>query len=439
VVAPTPNRWVKQVGCVAAMAAVWFVAGPAHAAAMVAADTSWILTSTALVLFMNIPGLSCFYGGLVKRSSVLSVLMQCFAITCMMSLIWFTVGYSLSFSTVGMVEGSRGLASMVGGLDKSFLQGVTMSTLNGTIPEALWVLFQMTFAVITPALMVGSFVERMKFNAVMWYVALWSVAVYFPMCHMVWGGPGALMADAGVLDFAGGIVVHITAGIGALVGALMLGPRKENVMACSNIVLTFIGTGMLWVGWFGFNGGSAAAAGQEAAFACLATQLAAATAAFVWMMQDVMETGKASLVGICTGSIAGLATVTPASGFVGPVGAVLMGALAGVVCRWFSTTVKESFKYDDSLDVFGVHGVGGFLGTCVLGIFGHTYFGGFNEVPMLKQTMIQCTAAVGSALYTAVASYLCLKITAAITGGLRAPEEGEEKGMDLYSHDEVYA
>jgi Amt family ammonium transporter len=416
------------------------MAGPAAAAAAplpvaVGADTAWILTSTALVLFMTIPGLSAFYGGLVKRECVLSVLMQCFAITCMVSIMWVVCGYSLSFSTVGMVEGAKGMASFVGGLDKSFLSGVGMSSLNGTIPEALWVLFQMTFAIITPALMIGSFVERMKFNAIMWYVALWMVAVYFPFCHMVWGGPGALLADMGVIDFAGGIVVHITAGIGALVGCIMLGPRKENKLACDNLTLTCLGTGMLWVGWFGFNGGSAGTAGAEAAFACLATQISAATAAFVWMLQDLKEFGKASLVGICTGSIAGLATITPAAGSVGPLGALCIGICAGIVCRFFSTTVKEMGGYDDSLDVVGVHGVGGFLGTCILGIFGNSMFGGFVDTPMMQQTIIQCSAAVGCALYTAVASFICLKIAAAISGGLRVPAEAEGS-TDKFSHDE---
>eukprot|EP00241_Pyramimonas_parkeae_P002354 CAMPEP_0114246116 /NCGR_PEP_ID=MMETSP0058-20121206/12274_1 /TAXON_ID=36894 /ORGANISM="Pyramimonas parkeae, CCMP726" /LENGTH=525 /DNA_ID=CAMNT_0001359247 /DNA_START=43 /DNA_END=1620 /DNA_ORIENTATION=+ len=428
----------KAAMCVAVCAAVGLAASPAHATAgLVAADTAWVLTSTALVLFMTVPGLSAFYGGLVKRDSVLSVLMQCFAITCLMSVLWVVCGYSLSFSTVGMVEGARGLPSIIGGLDKAFLTGVTAESLTGTIPEALWCLFQMTFAIITPALMVGSFVQRMKFNAVMWYVFMWAFAVYFPACHMVWGGAGGFFADMGVLDFAGGIVVHITAGIGALVGAIMLGPRKENKLACGNITLTCLGTGMLWVGWYGFNGGSAIAAGSGAAYAALSTQISAATAALVWMLQDIAETGKASLVGICTGSIAGLAAITPASGFTGPLGALCMGVLSAVVCRFFSTTIKETFNYDDSLDVFGVHGVGGFLGTCLLGILGHTSLGGFNAVPMMQQTKVQCIAAVATALYTAVASFVCLKITSAITGGLRVPVEAEEKGLDMYSHDEI--
>ena len=391
-----------------------------------------ILLPTALVLFMTIPGLSAFYAGIVKRKNMLSVLMQCFSLTCVMSVLWYAVGYSLSFSSGGAFPG------VLGGLDKVFLAGVTKAAVWETIPEALWALYQMTFAIITPALMVGSFVERMKFNAVMWYCVLWMFAVYFPACHMVWGPNGA-MAAAGVLDFAGGIVVHITAGIGALVGAAVLGPRKENKMVAGNLVLTVLGTGMLWVGWYGFNGGSALAAGADAAFACLATQIAAATAAMTWCAQDIAENGKASMLGIATGSIAGLATVTPCAGFVGPLGALFLGLVAGVVCRYFSLVLKEKYGYDDSLDVFGVHGVGGFVGTCLLGIAASPALGGFNvETTAMAQTVIQCTAAVATAAYTAVASFVCLKITAAICGGeLRVPEGAEQgEGLDMWCHGE---
>jgi|TARA_B110000977_G_scaffold17311_1_gene21051 Amt family ammonium transporter len=408
-----------------------------------------------LVLFMTIPGLSAFYAGIVKRKNMLSVLMQCFSITCVMTLLWYGVGYSLCFSEMGN--------GVLGGLDKVFLQGITKASIWETIPEALWALYQMTFAIITPALMVGSFVERMKFSAVMWYSTLWMFAVYFPACHMVWG-PGGAMAAAGVLDFAGGIVVHITAGIGALVGAMVLGPRKENKMVPGNLVLTVLGTGMLWVGWYGFNGGSALSAGADAAFACLATQIAAATAAMVWTAQDVLETGKASMLGIATGSIAGLATVTPCAGFVGPAGACVLGVAAGVVCRYFSLVLKEKFGYDDSLDVFGVHGVGGFVGkyfpfttfrrliahtrltfilflsgTCLLGIVAAPALGGFNfSTSVGQQTVIQCVAAVGTAVYTAVASYVLLLLVKKIVGGdLRVPASAEQgEGLDQYCHGE---
>ena len=380
---------------------------------------------------MTIPGLSAFYAGIVKRKNMLSVLMQCFSLTCLMTILWYTVGYSLSFSDAGN--------SIIGGLDKAFMAGITKASVWETIPEALWALYQMTFAIITPALMVGSFVERMKFNSVVWYCGLWMFAVYFPACHMVWG-PDGFMAAKGVMDFAGGIVVHITAGIGALVGATVLGPRKENKMIAGNLVLTVLGTGMLWVGWYGFNGGSALAAGADAAFACVATQIAAAAAASVWAIQDIKETGKASMLGIATGSIAGLATVTPCAGFVGPLGALILGVAAGVVCRFFSLVVKERYGYDDSLDVFGVHGVGGFLGTCMLGIVASPMFGGFNtDTTMMTQTIIQCTAAFATAAYSAVASYVCLMIAKAITGGsLRVPEGAEQgEGLDMWCHGEA--
>jgi ammonium transporter len=419
-------------------------AAAAAAIAVNAGDTAWILTSSALVLFMTIPGLAAFYAGLVKRKNLITVLGQCFALTCMMTIIWFVCGYSMCFSTAGlfgtaaMKEGATGLSAFIGGLDKMFLAGVGPASMHETIPEILWVLYQCTFAIITPALMVGSMVERMKFNAVMWYCALWSFAVYFPACHMVWGGGGGYFADLGVLDFAGGIVVHITAGIGALVAAIKVGKRKEMEMTVGNLVLTFLGTAMLWVGWFGFNGGSALSAGANAAFACMATQIAAATAAVTWTLWDIKEFGKASVLGTCTASIAGLATITPMAGFIGPKGAFLGGIAAGVICRFFSTTVKEYFGYDDALDVFGVHGVGGFLGTIMLGILCHPVLGGFNDVPMLKQTIVQVYAAVATAVYTAVASYACLLVTEKITDGLRVPPEAEASmlGLDEYSHKE---
>ena len=438
------ERGVGKGAVLAAALAVgaFTLGGPASAAAaavpaVVAADTCWILISSALVLFMTIPGLAAFYAGLVRRTNTLSVLIQCFALTAHMSVLWFLCGYSLSFSEVGMKEGATTLASFIGGLDKVGLAGVSMSSVAGTIPEALWVLYQMTFAIITPALMIGAIVERMKFNAVMWFCTLWMFAVYFPACHMVWGGPGAFFADMGVLDFAGGIVVHITAGIGALVAAMYLGERKENKMHQGNLVLTFLGTAMLWVGWFGFNGGSAGAASAGAAFACLATQLSASVSAIVWTALDVIENGKVSVLGTCTASIAGLAAITPAAGFVGPVGACLMGAASAIVCRFFSTTVKEKFGYDDSLDVFGVHGIGGFLGTILLGVLASPALGGFNEVPVMKQTIVQVIAAVSTAVYTAGATWTCLKITDKITNGIRVPDEAEEQGLDVYSHGET--
>ena len=394
----------------------------------VGADAAWILTCSALVLFMTLPGLSAFYGGLVRRKNQLSVFAQCLVCALVTSVMWWAFGYSLCFSEAPNAA--------VGGLDKAFLMSITKDSLQETLPEALWALYQMTFAVITPALMIGAFVERMKFNASIVYMAVWSVLVYYPACHLIWGG-GALAA-AGVIDFAGGIVVHITAGIGALVAAIVVGPRKENRMVPGNILLTLLGTGMLWVGWFGFNGGSAGAAGHDAAFANLVTHLSASIAGLVWMALDYMETKKTSIVGICTGCVAGLAAITPAAGSVGPLGGILMGTISALICRYFSTEVKTKFGYDDSLDVFGVHGVGGFVGTILLAVLGAPAFGGFVETPMMTQLGIQTAAALATVAYTGVASYLALKVTDKVCGGLRVEDVVETKtGLDQYCHGEA--
>lgn len=401
------------------------------------ADTAWVLTSTALVLFMTIPGLSLFYAGLVKKANVLSVLMHCFVITAMMTLMWVTFGYSMSFSTVGMEEGTVNLASMVGGLDKAMLTGVTDASLVGTIPEALWVMFQMTFAIITPALMVGAFVERMKFPAMLAFVALFATFIYFPICHMVWSGPGALMADLGVLDFAGGIVVHITAGFAALLSCIMVGPRKENKMTPHSLPLTVTGAGMLWVGWFGFNAGSAAASGALAASAMLVTQVSAATATLVWMIQDWIQDGKPTMLGAATGSIAGLASITPAAGFVGVPGALMIGLAGGIICRWFALTVKTKYAYDDSLDVFGVHGMGGFLGTILCGVFCSELFGGNQgAVSIVNQVGVQTVCSVATVVYTLAATWLILKGIEK-TIGLRVTDGDELVGLDAAEHGEV--
>lgn len=394
----------------------------------IAADAAWILTCSALVLFMTLPGLSAFYGGLVRRKNQLSVFMQCLVCACVTSVMWFGFGYSLCFGDAPN--------AVVGGLDKAFMSGITLDSMVETLPEALWALYQMTFAVITPALMIGAFVERMKFNASIIYMALWSLFVYYPACHLIWGG-GAL-GNAGVIDFAGGIVVHVTAGVGALVAAIVVGPRKKNQMVAGNILLTLLGTGMLWVGWFGFNGGSAAAAGAQAAFANLVTHLSASMAGLTWMAADIRETGKTSVIGVCTGCVAGLAAITPAAGSVGPKGAIVIGLLSAIICRFFSTTVKEKLGYDDSLDVFGVHGVGGFVGTILLAILGTPAWGGFNETAVLPQLVIQLSAAVGVGLYTAVASYACLKITSTMTDGLRVSDDTEVgAGLDTVCHGET--
>merc|ERR1712091_512310 len=387
----------------------------ARAGIAIAADAAWILTCSALVLFMTLPGLSAFYGGLVRRKNQLSVFMQCLACACVASVMWFAFGYSLCFTDAP--------GSPVGDLSKAFMRGITMDSLVETLPEALWALYQMTFAVITPALMIGSFVERMKFNSSILYMALWSAAVYYPACHLIWGG-GALGA-AGVIDFAGGLVVHVTAGVGALMGAYVVGPRQNNQMVPGNLLLTLLGTGMLWVGWFGFNGGSAASAGAGAAFANLVTHLSASMAGLMWLLLDYRETGKTSAIGLCTGAVAGLAAITPAAGSVGPLGAVIIGALSASICRFASTTVKERAGYDDSLDVVGVHGVGGLVGTIALAVFGAPAFGGFMTEPVLQQLGIQAAASLGIGLYTAAASYACLRVISRVTGGLRAPEEAE--------------
>jgi Amt family ammonium transporter len=402
-------------------------------------DTAWMLTSTALVLFMTIPGLSLFYGGLVRTKNVLSVLMHCFVLTCAISLLWLAYGYSVAFDTAGMQAGATGLHAFVGGLGKAFLAGVGPGTLWGTIPEPLFFAYQATFAIITPALIVGAFAERMKFSAMLAFMAGWLTFVYLPVCHMVWGGPGAYFADLGVLDFAGGIVVHVTAGIAALVVCSVIGPRTgwpQTLMAPHNLGLTVAGTGMLWVGWFGFNAGSALSAGGSAAMALVVTHLSASAAAMTWMTIEWLRHRKPSVLGICTGAVAGLAAVTPASGYIGPVGALGIGVSSGVLCFFASTQMKQRFGYDDSLDVFGVHGVGGFLGTVLAGLFCSPAFGGLlPDRNIGTQIGLQVFAALAVAAYTAVVTLALAKGVDAWLG-LRVADLGEEEGLDLYLHGE---
>ncbi len=404
------------------------------------ADTAWILVSTALVLFMTIPGLSLFYGGLVHSKNVLSVLMQCLALTAAVSVVWLMFGYSLAFDTTGMEAGSTGLHAFIGGLSRAFLSGVDASTEWGTIPEVLFFSFQMTFAIITPALIVGAFAERMKFSAMLLFSLVWLVVVYIPICHMVWGGEGSFFGDRGVLDFAGGIVVHITAGVAALVACIVIGPRTgygSTPMFPHNLTMTITGTGMLWVGWFGFNGGSALAANGDAAMAITVTHLSAATAALTWMAIEWGIHGKPSALGLATGAIAGLAAVTPASGFIGPVGGFLIGLASGAICFYASTTVKQKLGYDDSLDVFGVHGVGGFVGTILAGVFCAGAFGGnMGDVSIAGQVGTQFFAAVVAIVYTAVASWLILKIVDVLVG-LRVDGDTEDQGLDIILHEEA--
>ena len=391
-------------------------------------DTAWILVSTALVLFMTIPGLALFYGGLVRTKNVLSVLMQCMTLTAAISLVWYAFGYSLAFDEGG---------AFFGGMSKAFLAGITGGTLAGTIPEILFSAFQMTFAIITPALMVGAFVERIKFSGMLVFSLLWLVVVYLPACHMVWGG--GYLGELGVMDFAGGIVVHVTAGVGALVACIVIGPRQgypNTAFFPHNMTMTVTGTAMLWVGWFGFNGGSALGSNGDAAMAITATHLSASAAALTWMTIEWIKHGRPSALGLATGAIAGLAAVTPASGFIGPTGGLIIGIASGALCFLASTTVKQKLGYNDSLDVFGVHGVGGFLGTVMVGFLAAEAFGGnVADLDAGSQTMLQFTAAVGVALFTAVATWITLKITDALVG-LRVTEQEEADGLDIVSHEE---
>ena len=402
-------------------------------------DTAWILVSTALVLFMTIPGLALFYGGLVQTRNVLSVLMQCLSLTALLSVLWVAIGYSLAFDGTGMEKDATGLHAFVGSGAKAFLKGITGGTMSGSLPEVLFAAFQMTFAVITPALIIGAFAERMKFSACLWFSAIWLLVVYAPICHMTWAGEGGYFADMGVFDFAGGIVVHITAGLAALVACIVIGPRKLHPDALEpphNMTMTFTGTAMLWVGWFGFNAGSALAANGDAAMALMVTHLSASAATLTWMAIDWIKIGKPSVLGAATGSIAGLAAVTPASGFIGPVGGISIGICSGLLCWYFSTVIKNKFKYDDSLDVFGVHGIGGLVGTLLAGVFAHEYFGGNQgALNVGSQVAVQAKAIVITAVYTVIASWIILKIVGAVIG-LRVTESEEVAGIDYALHDE---
>lgn len=400
------------------------------------ANTAWILTATALVLLMTLPGLALFYGGLVRRKNILSILMQCFAIAGVSSILWFIVGYSLAFG-----EGN----AWIGDFSKVLMVGMTKETLAGDIPESLFMLFQMTFAVITPALIIGAYAERMKFSAVLLFSGLWLLVVYAPITHWVWGG--GWLAQMGVYDFAGGIVVHITAGVAALVAALVLGPRHgfpKTPMLPHNLTMTVTGAGMLWVGWFGFNGGSALAANGDAAMAMLVTHLSASAGALTWAAIEWKKFGKASVLGAVTGMVAGLGTITPASGFVGPGGALIIGVSAGVVCFYSTVYIKHKLKIDDSLDVFPVHGIGGILGTLLAGVFASTELGAFSGFgyaegisTMIGQVTVQLIGIGATILYTAIVSYLLFKLVALMTKGLRVSKEQEITGLDITEHDEV--
>ncbi len=396
-------------------------------------DTAWILTSTALVLFMTLPGLALFYGGLVRARNLLSVLMQCFAVACMMSVLWMVLVYSLAFGDGGSAN------AWIGGSGKAFLSGVGADTLLGTIPESVFFMFQMTFAIITPALIVGAYVERIKFSAVLWFSGIWLILVYAPVCHWIWGG--GWLADLGVKDFAGGLVVHVTAGISALVIAKALGGRRgfpREITPPHHPGLTMIGAAMLWIGWFGFNAGSALAADASAGMAMAVTHISAATASIVWMGIEWVKHGKPSLVGIVTGMVAGLATITPGSGFVGPMGALVFGILAGFVCYWSVGFIKQKVRIDDSLDVFAVHGVGGALGILLTSFFGAEALGGMglgDGITMGKQFGAQIVGLVAVAVWSLVISFILVKVIQKTTG-LRVSEEDEIEGLDITSHGE---
>ena len=404
-------------------------------------DTAWMLTATALVLLMTIPGLALFYAGMVRSKNVLSVMMQCFAITALITVLWTVYGYSVAFDTTGMVAGTTNFNSFFGGFGKAFFADVGRDSLVLAIPESVFATFQLTFAIITPALIVGAFAERMRFGALLAFITGWFTLSYLPIAHMVWAGPGGYLWDAGVIDFAGGTVVHINAGIAGLVACLMLGKRKgfpTTAMPPHNLTYTLIGASLLWVGWFGFNAGSAVAANGSAGMAMLVTQIATAAAALAWMFAEWVVHGKPSVLGVASGAVAGLVAITPASGSCGPGGALAIGAAAGVVCFFAATKLKRKFGYDDSLDVFGVHAVGGIVGALLTGIFAATAYGGAGlpeGVSVASQLGKQAFGVVITIAYSAIVSFVVLKLISFVTP-LRVNDEEEAQGLDLASHNE---
>ena len=404
---------------------------PVFADTLSHANTSWILTSTVLVLFMTLPGLALFYAGLVRSKNVLSVLMQCFALTCTISVLWVVYLYSWTFGDGGSLN------AFVGNFDNLFLSSLTASDLSGDIPETVFAMFQLTFAIITPALIVGGFAERMKFSAMLVFSIIWMTFVYAPICHMVWGG--GWLGELGLLDFAGGTVVHVNAGIAALVAAVMLRERKgfpSTPMPPHNLAMTVTGASMLWVGWFGFNAGSALAADQSAGMAMLVTHIGAATGSLAWMFREWMKQGKPSVLGIVTGMVAGLGTITPASGFVGPMGALIIGISAGLICYEATQYIKKVLMIDDSLDVFPVHGVGGILGTILTGVFASSMYGGVGlDGSISQQVIIQIVGVIFTIVWCGIFTYVALKFTDNLVG-LGISDENEETGIDLTEHGE---
>ena len=406
---------------------------PAAADELNSGDTAWMLTSTALVLLMTIPGLALFYGGMVRKKNVLSTAVQSFAAACVMTVLWMILGYSLAFSDGGALN------AYIGGFSNMFLLNLTKEGMTGTIPESVFMTFQMTFAIITPALITGAFADRMKFSAILVFLSLWMLIVYAPVCHWVWGG-GFLGGD-GVLDFAGGTVVHINSGVAGLVAAIVIGPRKGygvDNMAPHNLVLSVIGASLLWVGWFGFNAGSAVAADGAAGMAMAVTQIAAAAAAIAWMFGEWVLHGRPSVLGVISGAVAGLVAITPAAGFVAPVGALFIGFAAGLICLWGVAWLKKNLKYDDSLDAFGVHGLGGIVGAVLTGVFASEAIGGTPGLfeGNFGQVGIQVWGILATIVWTAVISFILLKIIDA-TIGLRVTREEEIEGLDINQHGEV--
>jgi Amt family ammonium transporter len=416
------------------LAALLLLPTIASAAELNQANTAWVLTSTALVLFMTIPGLSLFYAGLVRSKNVLSVLMQCFAITCVVSILWLAGVYSFIFADGGNLQ------SVIGGASKVFLPGIGTGSMTGDIPESVYFMFQMTFAIITPALIVGAFAERMKFSAMLLFSSLWLIIVYMPVCHWIWGN--GWLAKLGVMDFAGGIVIHVNAGVAALVAALVLGKRKgfpTTAMPPHNMTMVVTGAGMLWVGWFGFNAGSALTADGRAGMAMLATHIGAASGALTWMVIEWKRYGKPSVLGIVTGMVAGLGTITPASGFVGPFGALVIGVTAGIVCFYATQYVKRKLVIDDSLDVFPVHGIGGITGSVLTGVFAASSLGGLglpDGVSIMDQVSVQALAVLVTAFWSALFSYLILKGLDKWIG-LRVTLDEEVQGLDTVLHEET--
>ena len=421
-----------------ALLIVWSLLAPQIAMAdepptLDAGNTAWLLTATALVLFMTIPGLALFYAGLVRSKNVLSVLMQCFAITCMVTLAWVVVAYSIAFGDGGAAN------AWYGGFAKSFLSGVEVGTVRGSVPETVFAMFQLTFAIITPALVIGAYAERVRFSAMLLFALLWLLLVYAPIAHWVWGD--GWLQKMGIMDYAGGTVVHLNAGTAALVTALVLGRRKgfpETSMPPHNLGMAVTGACMLWVGWFGFNAGSALAADGSAGMAMLVTQIGAATGSLAWMFCEWARYGKPSVLGIVTGMVAGLGTITPASGFVGPMGAIAIGAAAGVACFFATNFMKRSLNVDDSLDVFPVHGVGGLLGTMLTGVFAAAAVGGVGYaegVTLGRQVLVQLTGVLATAVWSGVITWILLKVTGALLGMRVAPDE-ETEGLDTVLHNE---